>query len=284
AFFREAQENISKLNNTEMVVTMDVGEAKDLHPKNKRPIGIRLANTALNRTYGFLNTPYRGPQFDYVQFEGNKGVVHFVPETVNTGLTTNDGMAPKFFQIAGEDQVFYPAKARIIGRSIEVEAPEVLSPVAVRYAFTNYPVTNLENADHIPAVPFRSDTWQEPDWNAERQKASGEIQLDPGFGNLLIRDSLGVTGADGIISFPLNNGKSVFMMGDSFLSPVKDGKRDPKSKMINNTFIEVDVKKGISKSIYKGTLDNPESLLAPMGSKRTKEYYWPGHGFEEDGI
>ncbi len=136
----------------------------------------------------------------------------------------------------------------------------------------------------LSMVFFISCKDHKPSNKTVNQKAPQEVQLDPDFGKLLIRDSLGVTGADGVISFPLDNGKSIFMMGDSFLAPVKDGKRDPNCKMINNTFIEVDIKKGTSKSIYKGTLDNPESMLAPIGSERTKEYYWPGHGFEQDGI
>ena len=163
AFFREAQDHIAELANTEMVVTMDVGEAKDLHPKNKQPIGIRLANTALNRTYG-LDVPYQGPRFDYAVFDRQKTVVHFTPASVPDGLITRDGQSPNSFQVAGADQVFYPANARIVGKTIEVHAEKVKRPVAVRYAFTNYPVTNLENQAHIPTVPFRSDNWPEPTW------------------------------------------------------------------------------------------------------------------------
>ncbi|MVM35042.1 sialate O-acetylesterase [Spirosoma sp. HMF4905] len=168
AFFREAQERISELGNTEMVVTMDVGESKDLHPKNKKPIGVRLANTALNRTYGFLDVRYQGPQFEYAEFNGHKAFVHFKPESVNTGLTTNDGKLPQHFQLSGSDQVFYPAGAKIVGNRIEVYSDKVRKPVAVRYAFTNYPVTNLENTDHIPALPFRSDDWKEPVWTTKK--------------------------------------------------------------------------------------------------------------------
>ncbi|AUP80637.1 DUF4185 domain-containing protein [Flavivirga eckloniae] len=103
------------------------------------------------------------------------------------------------------------------------------------------------------------------------------------FNKLVVVDSLGVTGADGAISFLLTNGTSVFMMGDSFLKPVVDGKRDPKSKMINNTFIVVDKKNNRSTSIFKGTLNDPETMLLPKNNKGTKEYYWPGHGFEFNG-
>lgn len=162
AFFREAQEAISALGNTEMVVTMDVGEAKDLHPKNKKPIGIRLARTALNRYYGFLETDYQGPTFQSVDFEGDEAIVTFTPESVKRGLSTNDGQPPRHFQLAGEDHTFYPAEAEIFGNQVRVQSKQVKNPVAVRYAFTNYPVTNLENGEAIPALPFRSDNWPEP--------------------------------------------------------------------------------------------------------------------------
>ncbi len=168
AFFREAQDRIAELANTEMVVTMDVGEAKNLHPKNKQTIGIRLAQTALNRTYGMLDVAYRGPRFDYAVFDKQKVTVHFTPESVPDGLATNDGQAPNSFQVAGSDQIFYPADAINKGKTIEVRSEKVKKPVAVRYAFTNYPVTNLENTAHIPATPFRSDSWSEPTWKAAK--------------------------------------------------------------------------------------------------------------------
>jgi len=161
AFFREAQENISTLNNTEMVLTMDVGEARDLHPKNKKPVGVRLAKTALNREYGMLNISYRGPHYSYVVFDKKKAVIYFKPETVSSGLTTNDGGSPKFFTVAGEDKVFYPATAEIAGETVVVTSDKVKKPVAVRYAFTNFAVTNLQNSYSFPAVPFRTDNWKE---------------------------------------------------------------------------------------------------------------------------
>ncbi|MGQ8334983.1 sialate O-acetylesterase [Sunxiuqinia sp. A32] len=162
AFFREAQEKISLLGNTEMVTTMDVGEAKDLHPKNKKPIGSRLAKTALNRHYGYLDVNYQGPILHSVDFEKKYAMVNYVPSSVVSGLRTNDGAAPKFFQIAGEDQIFHTAEAEIVGNQVKVWSKKVKNLVAVRYAFTNYPVTNLENGDGIAAVAFRTDHWKEP--------------------------------------------------------------------------------------------------------------------------
>lgn len=161
AFFREAQANIAYLNNTGMVVTMDVGEAKDLHPKNKQPIGWRLAQLALNRTYARLQVPCEGPAYHHMEIKKNKVVIHFEPVSVASGLQTNDGKAPAHFTIAGANRVFHPAEAVIEGSTIVVSSPKVKKPVAVRYAFTNYPVTNLENKAHFPALPFRTDDFAE---------------------------------------------------------------------------------------------------------------------------
>lgn len=162
AFFREAQENVSTLNNTAMITTVDVGEAKNLHPHNKKPIGIRLAKTALNRTYGRLDVVYQGPQYQHMEVSGKKAIIYFKSGTTTGGLSTNDGSAPSFFTIAGEDQRFYPAEAKVDGDKIIVWAAGVKKPVAVRYAFTNYAVTTLHNGKGWPVIPFRTDSWVEP--------------------------------------------------------------------------------------------------------------------------
>ncbi|RYY55105.1 MAG: sialate O-acetylesterase [Chitinophagaceae bacterium] len=163
AFFREAQERISLLGNTGMAVTMDVGEAKDLHPKNKLPIGHRLAAMALKRTYGKMAVVDEGPVFDFFEVRSKKMIVHYRGATAD-GLKTSDGKEPSFFEVAGADQKFYPAKAMLVGNLIELSSAKVSAPVAVRYAFTNYAVTNLENGAGFPAVPFRSDNFTEPAW------------------------------------------------------------------------------------------------------------------------
>ncbi len=161
AFFREAQEHISVLGNTAMVITMDVGEVKNLHPKNKKPIGLRLARTALNRVYGDLGMAYRGPVFRNMEIHRREVWIYFQDSTLAGGLTTNDGKAPAFFTVAGDDHVFHPATAVVDGQRIVVRCAAVKHPVAVRYAFTNYPVTNLQNGEGLPAVPFRTDRWAE---------------------------------------------------------------------------------------------------------------------------
>lgn len=161
AFFREAQEKVLEVANTGMVVSMDVGEAKDLHPKNKKPLGERLANMALNRNYGFEDIAYLGPHYKCFDISGRKAIISFEPESISGGLTTSDNQAPAFFYIAGKDKVFHPATAAIKGDKIWVTSKSVRKPVAVRYAFFNYPVTNLQNGKGLPAVPFRTDNWEE---------------------------------------------------------------------------------------------------------------------------
>lgn len=103
------------------------------------------------------------------------------------------------------------------------------------------------------------------------------------FTNLVIVDSLGVTGADGAISFPLNLETSIFMMGDSFLSPVHNKKREVNSTMINNTFILINKKNGTHTALYNKSSIVPDALLKPTYGN-PKEYYWPGHGFQKNGI
>lgn len=119
----------------------------------------------------------------------------------------------------------------------------------------------------------------------ENRKKDGiqNVTMAENFNNLVMVDSAGVTGADGVISFPLNNDTSVFMMGDSFLKPVRNKKRDVNSEMINNTFILINESKKTHTALYQGTTDNPDALLKPNYGN-PKEYYWPGHGFEKNGV
>jgi hypothetical protein len=128
-----------------------------------------------------------------------------------------------------------------------------------------------------------ADTKKETKTLSEDNKAVREVSVDEGFENLVIVDSLGVTGADGVISFPLDSDTSVFMMGDSFLSPVRNKKRNPNSRMINNTFILVNKDKNTHTALYEGTMNDSDALLKPTYGN-PKEYYWPGHGFNKNGV
>ncbi|AMR30626.1 hypothetical protein A0256_03900 [Mucilaginibacter sp. PAMC 26640] len=166
AFFREAQEKIAKRSNTAMVVTMDIGDKDDIHPKNKKPVGLRLAYTALNRTYDMQDVAYLGPHYHHAIFTRHQAIIYFGEGTMAGGLKTNDGQVPRHFFVADTDQVFHYADARIEGNTIILTCKSVKHPVAVRYAFTNYPTTNLQNGVDLPAVPFRTDDWPEAVVNA----------------------------------------------------------------------------------------------------------------------
>jgi sialate O-acetylesterase len=159
ALFREAQEKTLLLPQTGMVCTMDVGEPDNIHPRNKKPVGERLAALALQGTYGNNNIEHSGPRMQSVQFEGNEAMVLFNRNGKGSGLGTSDGAMPKHFYVSGEDRRFYPAKAIIKGRTIRLSSSAVSKPVAVRYAFTNDAVTNFQNNAGWPAFPFRTDRW-----------------------------------------------------------------------------------------------------------------------------
>jgi sialate O-acetylesterase len=159
AKFREEQGRMLKVRNTGMAITMDVGEPNNIHPFNKKPVGIRLAKIALVKTYHITDVAYQGPRFEKFKVTGDTVLVAFKASSLGTGLTTNDGGAPKYFYLAGADHKFYRANARIIKNRVLLYTPDVKKPIAVRYAFTNYPVTNLENAEGLPAEPFRTDKW-----------------------------------------------------------------------------------------------------------------------------
>jgi sialate O-acetylesterase len=158
ARFRETQESILSHPNTGMVCTMDVGEPNDIHPIDKRPVGERLAGLALARDYGKRVTQ-SGPRFHSMKVKGDRVIVDFEKSGLTGALRTRDGDAPRHFFLSGADSSFHPASATIKGKRIELRSAEVRKPVAVRYAFTNYPVTNLENGEGWPVFPFRTDRW-----------------------------------------------------------------------------------------------------------------------------
>lgn len=157
AELREAQSMALSLPNTGMAVTIDIGNANDIHPRNKREVGNRLALNALNFTYGFSEVVPSGPIFRSAEFENGTAIVSF--ETYGAGLSTSDQMAPVGFSIAGEDRKFFWANAQIQDHRVVLTAPEVAVPVAVRYGWSHNPIVNLTNRHGLPASPFRSDDW-----------------------------------------------------------------------------------------------------------------------------
>jgi sialate O-acetylesterase len=156
AELREAQLLTLALPNTGMAVIIDIGEANDIHPKNKQDVGKRLALWALAKTYG-RNITYSGPIYKSMQTEGNKIILHF--NHVGGGLVVGGGGPLKGFAVAGTDHKFVWADAQIDGNSVVVTSGKVAEPVAVRYAWADNPVCNLYNKEGLPASPFRTDDW-----------------------------------------------------------------------------------------------------------------------------
>ncbi|MDQ0966511.1 sialate O-acetylesterase [Flavobacterium sp. W4I14] len=157
AELREAQQKTLALPNTGMATIIDIGDAKDIHPKNKQEVGRRLALIALAKTYG-QKINYSGPVYQSNKVEGKH--IRLTFGNTENGLKTSDGAALTGFAIAGADKKFYWANASIQGNQIIVSSDQVANPVAVRYAWGNNPLCNLVSNDGLPASPFRTDTWQ----------------------------------------------------------------------------------------------------------------------------
>lgn len=159
ATLREAQTMALELPNTGMAVAIDIGEADDIHPRNKQDVGKRLALNALKIAYDkdVINS---GPMFESIEIKGNKALIHF--KHVAGGLTLNgDSDFVESFAIAGSDKKFYWAKGEILDENtVVLSADEVNKPIAVRFGWANNPdKLNLFNKAGLPAVPFRTDDW-----------------------------------------------------------------------------------------------------------------------------
>jgi sialate O-acetylesterase len=156
AELREAQTMTLGLPNTGMAVIIDIGEADDIHPKNKQDVGKRLALWALAETYG-KELVYSGPIYKSMKADGGSIVLSF--DHVGGGLVAKGGEELKGFAIAGADKKFVWADAKIDGDNVVVSSDDVSEPAAVRYAWADNPVCNLYNAEGLPASPFRTDKW-----------------------------------------------------------------------------------------------------------------------------
>ncbi len=157
---REAQTLTLQLPNTGMAVTTDIGESRDIHPKNKQDVGKRLAAIALHNLYDKGNV-YSGPLVTGMNVNGNSVMLSFLPMSMGSGLTTKDGSVKvEGFELAGADQKFYPATGTIKGDKVELISPNVSMPVAYRYAWADDAGNaNLFNKEGFPALPIRSDKW-----------------------------------------------------------------------------------------------------------------------------
>jgi sialate O-acetylesterase len=155
ALLREAQAKALSLPATGMAVTVDIGDAENIHPRNKQEVGRRLALIARTRLYG-IEPEVTGPVFKAAAREGRSMRVTF--EHSGDELASRGG-APRSLELAGSDKVFHPAAGTLAVDSLVVSSADVPEPVAVRYAWTNAPDANLFGDTGLPVVPFRSDDW-----------------------------------------------------------------------------------------------------------------------------
>jgi sialate O-acetylesterase len=171
AGIRDMQLRTLRLPNTGMAVAIDIGEARDIHPKNKFEVGRRLALAARRVAYG-ENLEFSGPIYEGMQVEGNKIRIRFHHAKglkIAPHPQSDPAMSPESapaelqaFAIAGSDQKWVPAKAAIDGETVVVTSDSVKEPVAVRYGWANNPPCFLYNGADLPASPFRTDDWPDP--------------------------------------------------------------------------------------------------------------------------
>jgi sialate O-acetylesterase len=163
---RESQFRALALPNTGMASAIDLGQEKNIHPYRKEEVGERLALAARKVAYG-ENIVAEGPVFQSMEVKGDKAFITF--KNKGGGLVVKDVMLDSYslssdelkgFAICGTDKKFVWADAVIKGDAVEVSSPRVKKPMAVRYAWQNFPLGNLYNAEGLPAVPFRTDDYE----------------------------------------------------------------------------------------------------------------------------
>jgi sialate O-acetylesterase len=170
---RESMLKTLSLPKTGMAVTIDIGEAKDIHPKNKQEVGRRLSLWALGTVYGRKVAATSGPLPAGHEIKGAEVIVTLAHAE---GLKTRDGGPVKGFQLAGADKQWKPATARIEGAKLIVTSAEVAAPIALRYAWLDFPETNLVNSADLPASPFRTDDWAPLPAPAPAAKGKGKAK------------------------------------------------------------------------------------------------------------
>jgi len=153
----EAQTNALRIPNTGMAVVTDIADLNDIHPRNKKDVGHRLALWARARTYGEKDLVPSGPLYRAMAIEGDAVKISF--DYAAGGLMASDGLPLRWFEIAGDDRVFYRAAAEIAGETVVVRSARVPAPRAVRFGWNQLAAPNLVNRQGLPAPPFRTDNW-----------------------------------------------------------------------------------------------------------------------------
>jgi sialate O-acetylesterase len=156
AGLREAQRLTLARPNTGMAVSIDIGEAGNIHPSNKQDVGRRLALWAQAKQYGRKAMPHSGPLYKGMEIRGNQIVISF--DHAKGGLVANGQGKVEGVAIAGSDGRFVWAEARIDGEKLIVSSPQIAQPKAVRYGWADNPAVNLTNRAGLPASPFSTET------------------------------------------------------------------------------------------------------------------------------
>jgi sialate O-acetylesterase len=158
AELRETQTKTLRLPNTGQEVIIDVGEGRDIHPRNKQEVAARLVRWALAKDYG-VKIAYRSPEYKSVDIGGGKAVVTI--DCFGSTLRAFDVAEAKGFAVCGEDKVWRWATGKVIPpNKVEVSSELVAAPIAVRYAWADNPVCNLQSSDGLPVTPFRTDDFE----------------------------------------------------------------------------------------------------------------------------
>jgi sialate O-acetylesterase len=157
AYLRDAQRKaLAAIPASGMIVLMDAGEEKSIHPANKEIVGKRFAYLALGDSYAFKGFAYQSPSFDSLLVNGNVATIRF--KNAANGLTSF-GKPLTQFEVAGADKFFYPAQAVVYRGTIQLSSPQVATPVAVRYAFKDFVMGELFSTEGYPVSSFRTDDW-----------------------------------------------------------------------------------------------------------------------------
>ena len=173
--FWEAQEAALAITNTGMAVIHDVGDVRDIHPRNKQEVGRRLALLALAKTYGKTDTAFSGPSFKSLTIEGGLLRVQF--DHADGGLVARDGKPLSHFEIIGEGTDFVPAMALVEGDSVLLSSTACTNPAAVRFGWHKTAEPNLANGAGLPAAPFRAGKVPQIDWLALKVPESKDHRL-----------------------------------------------------------------------------------------------------------
>ncbi|MBC8126322.1 MAG: sialate O-acetylesterase [Gloeobacteraceae cyanobacterium ES-bin-144] len=158
AELRESQTKTMKLPNTGQAVIIDIGEGKDIHPKNKADVAARLVRWPLVKDYG-MKLLYRSPEFESLKIDGAKALVTI--DCFGSSLRPFDLAEARGFAVCGENRQWHWAKGKLIGKNqIELTCEQVANPIAVRYAWADNPVCNLFSNEGLPVTPFRTDDYE----------------------------------------------------------------------------------------------------------------------------